>query len=395
VKLKYILATVLMLTYQQYAMAALSIFGREEVYPTPSGTYGVATGDFNNDGWLDVATTNFATEFNGGLGVTVYYNQHGTGFSGRTDLSTGFRTFGIVAADLNGDHRDDLAFATYYSQTISVMYANSTGFAPRVDYPVSGTPWDVAAADFDRDGTLDLAANHYDISVLTGQPAGGFSGPHVIGTGTSGYGNLVAADLNHDGYIDLAQSTGSLGTVQVLYGHASGSFGPSQQYATGSDTDALAVGKLNGDGLVDLAVTNWQLNRITTLLAQSGGGFADPHYYFVNSTPAAIAIADLNNDGRSDLIVTDSSNNQGHLTVFLGQPNGLLAQAESFAIYGSGKDISVGDFNHDGGLDIAVSASTVNTNGASFSIFYNTIPEPSTVTLLLLGIPGCVGRRRA
>jgi hypothetical protein len=115
----------------------------------------------------------------------------------------------------------------------------------------------------------------------------------------------------------------------------------------------------------------------------------------VNSTPAAIAIADLNNDGRSDLIVTDSSNNQGHLTVFLGQPNGLLAQAESFAIYGSGKDISVGDFNHDGGLDIAVSASTVNTNGASFSIFYNTIPEPSTVTLLLLGIPGCVGRRRA
>ena len=49
----------------------------------------------------------------------------------------------------------------------------------------------------------------------------------------------------------------------------------------------------------------------------------------------------------------------------------------------------------DGGLDIAVSASTVNTNGASFSIFYNTIPEPSTVTLLLLGIPGCVGRRRA
>jgi hypothetical protein len=380
-------AAVLYLILQQVAAGAQPLFNREEVYSTPIGTYGMAAGDFNGDGWLDLATTNSSTEHNGGLGLTVYYNQQGAGFSGRTDYATGYRTFGITSADFNGDRLSDLAFATYYSQTISVMYATTgVGFSLPTEYTVSGSPWDVVTGDFNRDGILDLATNHYNVTVLSGIPAGGFGNKQLINTGTSGYGNLLTDDLNHDGYLDLAQTTGSGQSVQVLYGQSTGSFGPSQQFTVGPAADALATGDLNGDGRLDLAVTNWELKRITTLFGQSTGGFSEPHYYFVSVTPTALAIADLNGDGRSDLVVTQSSNSQGYLTLFLGQPSGLLAATESMLTYGSGKDVVVADFNKDGLLDIAATASTSNTNGASFSIFYQGIPEPSAGSIFVIGV---------
>lgn len=386
---------VLFLVLQQVCLAAQPLFSREEVYSTPTGTFGMAAGDFDGDGWLDIATTNMSTEQNGGLGVTVYYNQGGSGFAGRSDYPTGYRTFGITATDLNGDDLADLAFATYYSQYVSVLYAAAGGgFSPRIDYPVAGNPWDVVTSDFNHDGILDLAANHYNFTVLSGLPAGGFGNSQLVNTGTSGYGNLVAADLNRDGYPDLAQTTGQGQTVQVMWGQASGMFGPSQMFDVGPDADALAVGDLNGDSLLDLAVTNWQMRRITTLFGVAAGGFADPHYYFVDVTPIAVAIADLNADGRSDLAVTQSSNSQGLLTIFIGQENGLLAMADNLRTFGSGKDIVIADFNNDGGLDLAIPASTTNTNGASFSVFYNHIPEPTTLSIVVVGLTTLFSRRK-
>lgn len=369
-------------------------FGREEIYSTPVGAFGLAAGDFDGDGWLDLASTNHLNEANGNLGLTVYRNQSGAGFSHRIDYLTGYRPFGILCSDLNGDHLFDLAIATYNSQTVSVRYAQTGGlFSSPVDFQVSGNPWDVVAGDFNRDGFVDLAANHYKFSIFSGLPAGGFSSPQLVTTGTNGYGNLIAVDLNRDDRLDLAQATGDVGTVQVFWGQSNGTIGPSNQYPVGMAADAVAAGDLNNDGLLDLAVTNWRPKTITTLFGQSTGGFGEAHTYQLSVTPIALAIADFNLDGRADLAVTQIENEVGVLTTFLGQPSGLLTMLSSMPIYGTGEEIVVADFNKDGGLDLALTASTTDTHMSSFSVFYNNVPEPTGVVMLLLALPLLTGRR--
>jgi hypothetical protein len=379
---------ILLFVVLREACATQPLFVREEVYSTPTGTFGLAAGDFDGDGWLDLAATNQSSEFNGYLGLTAYHNQNGMGFNNRTDYLTGYRPFGITSGDFNGDHLADVAIATYYSQTVTVRYAQAGGgFSSPTDYQVNGEPFDVVTGDFNHDGLLDLATNHYTFSVLSGLTAGGFGSPHLVNTGSSGYGNLLAVDLNHDGRLDLAQTTGGGSSVQVFWGQAGGTFGPSDQYPAGPTADALAAGDLNGDGLLDLAITNWQSRKITTLFGELAGGFGEAHTYDLGVTPIALAIADFNADGHADLAVSQIDNGSGLLTIFLGQVNGLLTMASSTPIHGTGKDIVVADFNRDGGLDLALTASGPNTNYSSFSVFYNSVPEPSSMVLLLLAMP--------
>jgi len=120
---------------------------------------------------------------------------------------------------------------------------------------------DLLLADLDDDGILDLAAaGNQSLHLYRGLGANGrgdrtFAGPVTIPL-TSGVMQLRAVDLDGDGHLDLAAATAS-GLIHVLRG------GASQGLATGlftaqpslSTTGAysLAADDLNGDGYEDLA----------------------------------------------------------------------------------------------------------------------------------------------
>jgi hypothetical protein len=69
---------------------------------------------------------------------------------------------------------------------------------------------------------------------------------------------LVAADMNHDGKLDLVtMDYGSSGKVSVLPGNGDGSFGREVDYSNPgsvSSPTAFAVGDFNGDGSTDVVV---------------------------------------------------------------------------------------------------------------------------------------------
>jgi hypothetical protein len=376
------------------AFTAGSPFKRDEVYSTPLGVHAIVSGDFNGDGFLDLATTNSSSEHNGGLGLTLYMNQGGHGFSDRQDYLTGLRPFGATAADLNGDGFDDLAIATYYAEEISVRYAlGDGGFSAPTGYRVSGQPWSVIAGDFLGDGTTDLVANHYNISLLEGVSSGGFAAAAPLNTGTNGYGNLVSGDFNRDGRLDLAQTTGSHGHVQVFFGQSGGGLGMSQLYPAGPNADALAAGDLNNDGWLDLVVSNWLEQQLTVLLAQPEGGFEIGPQYSLSKWPQRIAIGDLDNDGLLDVAATETINESGFLTLWRNIGGGNLAELASIPIVGEGDGIVMADFNRDGGLDVAVTASTQGVRGPSFSVLYNAIPEPRGLVLAAVAL-ACARRGR-
>jgi Ca2+-binding RTX toxin-like protein len=108
---------------------------------TDPGT--LATGDFNGDGKLDVATADSASD------VLIVRPGAGDGtFSADNFYEVGYVPGGwghpVLVGNFNGDTFPDVAVANYQSKTVSVLL--NTGDAPL--FQVSGFPWQTAGQDF-------------------------------------------------------------------------------------------------------------------------------------------------------------------------------------------------------------------------------------------------------
>jgi hypothetical protein len=144
-------------------------------------------------------------------------------------------------------------------------------FAPAVSYATGAHPVDVVTADFNSDGRLDVATsnqNDLGISVRLGT-GGGALGAAIPTTLGAFPDSLAVGDFNADGKMDLAVTTGSYDytgyptytsgwnrAVEVLLGNGNGTFQPPIHHSLTSELSMdVAVGDLNADGKMDLAVT--------------------------------------------------------------------------------------------------------------------------------------------
>ena len=98
-------------------------------------------------------------------------------------LALGTAPISLVAADLNGDGRLDLATANYRSDDVAVLLG--AGTAPSrspVRFAAGANPLSVTVGDFDGDGRLDLATannNSDDVTLLLGRGDGTFADPRA------------------------------------------------------------------------------------------------------------------------------------------------------------------------------------------------------------------------
>ena len=89
--------------------------------------------------------------------------------------------YALVAGDVNGDGRVDIAAANADSSNVSVLLGDGAGgFAARTNFASASRPFALALADLNGDGALDLATADYNTSpgggsVLLGDGAGGFA----------------------------------------------------------------------------------------------------------------------------------------------------------------------------------------------------------------------------
>ena len=148
------------------------------------------------------------------------------------------------------------------------------------------------------------------------------------------------------------------GTVGVLLGNADGSFQPGVSYAAGANTIDAAAGDMNGDGKLDLVVVG---SSVSVLLGNGDGTFGAPMTFpIVGLAAHSVKVGDFNNDGKLD--VGTVSNNSA--SVYLGNGDGTLQPGLNTAVPGNNINLVVGDYDHDGNLDMAtsdtVSVGTIN-----------------------------------
>jgi hypothetical protein len=343
----------------------------DNVYSNAEGDdqfgYSLAAGDFNDDGFADLAvgSPNENVEAGGNDNDGMVHVFYGS--------SNGIRTAG----------------SSYWHQNVGSV----NGTAEKDDR----FGWSLAGADFNGDGFADLAVgvpkedvNGHDnagyVNVLYGSTNGitdagdqGFSqdtdGISSSAEADDHFGfSLATGDFNHDGYADLAIGSpkedreaggnNNDGMIHILYGSSSKLSGSRSSHwaqdvgtVNGSaEKDdhfgySLASGDFNADGYDDIAVGSpyedldeWDTGYVNILFGSSAGiddandESLSQDSDYVRSNPEkddrfgwALSAGDFNGDGYTDLAVgapgedlnRGGNNNDGQVHTFRGGSAGL------------------------------------------------------------------------
>ena len=319
----------------------------------------VASGDFNSDGYGDLAVAN---EYSNTVSILLG-NGNGTFQTGGT-YAVGQSPSCVAIGDLNHDGKSDLVVTDENSNNVSVLLGNGNGtFAASTTYAVGAVPLEVTVADFNGDDQSDIAITCYfsnGVSVLLANSNGTFQSAVTYSLGT--FRGVVAGDFNRDGVLDLAVVNADGESVGVLLGNGNGTFQAASYYSAGLEPSQVVTADFNDDGMQDLAISDESGNNVSVLLGNGNGTFQAPAMFNVGANPTALAVGDFGGDGQQDLAAVDST--AGTLALLLGNGNGTFESAQYVNIGGSDAySEAVAAVNRTGTLGLAISdfnASTVS-----------------------------------
>jgi len=331
---------------------------------------GVALLDYDNDGWLDIYLVNGST-YDAMTGkaspphAALFHNNHDGTFTDvaeKAGVTNDRWGFGVAVGDYDNDGWPDL-YVTNFGKN-RLFHNNHDGTFTDVAEKAGVTlgNWSTGATfgDYDGDGRLDLFVPgyvHYDIDhpPVPGSPVVAFStcefrgvkvmcGPrglqgesdhlfHNNGDGTftdvsqkAGVGDSnryygltgVFADVNNDGKVDLIVANDS--TPNYLYINKGDGTFEDASYASGyalnedgreTASMGVAVGDYLNNGLLDLYNTVFSDDYNPLYRNQGGGNFTDVSY---QAGIAEVTIPflgwgtgflDYDNDGWKDLLIAN------------------------------------------------------------------------------------------
>jgi hypothetical protein len=289
----------------------------------------------------------------------------------------------VVATDLNGDGRPDIAMASSYisgspphaGNAVVLLRDNapSDAFLPPTRYATGHDSNFILAGDINGDGKPDLVVSNVvtsadnngtnSISVLLQRPGspGTFSPSSDYVTGQSPV--VALGDIDGDGLPDLVVGTtrNPAGVSVFAQSRTSpGVFESPVQIASLEGVSSVAVGDIDRNGTVDVCLST--ATGLVVLLQEGSvpGTFVPAIRYEAGSQPIAIAMGDLDGDGLPDLVVANYGSPDGQIhggvSVFLQDPStpGKLLPATEYATGSRSISVAVGDLDGDGMPDIAV-----------------------------------------
>ena len=392
-----------------FVESALLVLGGMWDYHVPDC---VAVADMNHDGKMDLVCAKQAG------GILIFTGDGHGGFVATGSLPTGSQPWSVAVADLNGDGKLSVICANSGDNTLSVIHpdtpsyqavfaGNGTGLTglnasnitsgtlPTAQLPatvalLNGNQTFTGQSTFDNTVTVNgtVAANafqgdgagltHLNLDLLSANTHGligwttnglNFDADNFIPVSTNVLADhpyaVVAADVNHDGKMDLISICGDWGvdTLVVLTNDGSGDLVVAQTLQVGWMPVALVAADVNGDGWVDLITANYNRGDLTVLTNDGGGGFvlsSSPGVGNVfSSDPHSVIAADVNRDGWVDLICANQGD--GTLVVLANDGSGGFGIASTLSVGSAPVSVVAADVNRDGWMDLICANQNDNT----------------------------------
>jgi hypothetical protein len=383
---------------------------------------GVALLDFDNDGWLDIYLLNGSTvpALKGREApprAMLFRNNHDGTFSdvtAKAGVANERWGFGVAVGDYDDDGWPDIYVANYGKNR---LYHNNhdgtfTDVAEKAGVALGGWSTGPTWGDYDRDGLLDLFVPGYVKFDVDHPPRGGkscqfrgmnvFCGPqglpgesdhlfHNNGDGTftdvsvkagvsdpAGLYGLasVFVDVDDDGWLDLAVANDSV--PNYLYRNRRDrtfeDIGLASGFALADDGHAQAsmgigVGDYNRDGKVDFYVTSFSDDYNPLYRNEGGGNFSDVAYRSGLGSPTLPFLAwgtgflDFDNDGFLDLFVAN-----GHVYPTIDQQEWGITYAQRPQLFRNLDGIKFQEVPPATGSGLA---DVISARGAAFGDLFN------------------------
>ena len=274
-------------------------FTYEETLSLPGGSSpaGIALGDYNRDGFDDIAVVNF-----GANNVMVYETRLDQMTLTDTE-AVGTDPMFIAGGDLNGDGRTDLVTANSGSDNISVLLAlGGSTFSGKADTAIGAgsNPAAVALGYFNADSNLDMAVAQFGLNRVSfhlGDGAGGFSSSTFVNVGTQPISLAGAQDYNGDGHVDIVVANFGSDNVMLIRGNGDGTFnapGVMDTVAVGDEPRHVAERDIDDDGDLDVIVANRGDDTVSVIVRGMGAPTVETWPLETGSGPVAVATGNFN-----------------------------------------------------------------------------------------------------
>lgn len=305
-----------------------------------------------------------------------------TTFSAKNPINTttGDAPYVIDSGYLDNDAFADIVIGSTLGDTVEYYKNDGDGtftLQPLVSSSVIGISG-ILIADLNDDGFNDIIATSFDDNELLwfeNDGLGNFSTEQIISSTVDGAGAIVAGDIDDDGTMDIAIVAFNSGDTVWFSNNGAGVFGTAQTIASDPTTDpgSLDIADFDADGDLDIVIANTEFGTVEVYYNDLIPGGVVSFIKDVNTVATGgvylfnVSFGDVNDDGNLDILVADLFGGTSGTSWYYKELTGEYTETSLTSTIVNPSTAIVADMDDDGFNDVVLSS---GSSGAAADIVW-------------------------